>query len=1168
MKNSNSKPHEKTKSGIIKGAKFRFTALFVLIALASVAAFSSTAAAGSLSAFIFGGQSAEASGSTGASFFKPAAFFGTKPAPAPVVDDSQPNDDIATVTTDRTDYKPGETVVITGSAFTVYEPVTLKIEREGVEAATFQANADENGNFINRQFVIGANDVGASFVVKATGATSGKTAQSNFTDGTITYTPATQTFTGGSAVTSGATAATVTFDQTVILPSACGVSFDTGVRSVPDAVPFGGKLTTAFPSGFVVSAPPLNFGAGGGAGNLSKSWTVSIQIPANTAPGFYSTRVRVANPQCHNAGSGTLVIIEVKAPTPTDTTAPTTTVTSGTYVNNAWTKNNVTVNLSSADNPGGVGMQILTYTVTKPNNVSTTANVTAAPFTASIPVTDQGMTTIQYFARDLLNNTEATQTFYVNIDKTAPALALPNNVTVQADDATGKIVSFNATATDRAPASQAATCTPASGSKFAIGTTTVNCSATDDVGNISTGSFTVNVTPAGQVITFDALVDKVYGDADFTAGATSNSGLPVSFAASGNCTVTGNLVHITGAGSCTITASQAGNSSYLAAENVARSFDIAKADATCVINRYTGTYDAAAHGAAGSCTGADAGGAATGGTLDLGASFTDYPGGTANWTFTGGSNYKNKTGSVAIVINKADADVVVNGYDGTYDGAAHGATGTATGVGGANLSAALNLGASFTNVPGGTANWTFTGGTNYVDESGSVEIKIGKADAVIEVAPYNVTYNGAAHTATGTAKGVSAEALSGLDLSGTTHTDAGSYNDTWTFTDVTGNYKNATGAVNDVIAKAPVTATAGGGSSVYDGTTKSPSACVINGVYKGDLACANDPSTVGPGANTYTVAPIVSGTGLSNFSITNVSGTFTINKAPSQTAVTFEAGPYVYRGGAFTATAKVTGAGGLNEPLTVVYSGNCTNVTASNGCTAAAAYAGDVNHNGSGDTRSITITPKQASWTTNNNGKIFGSSDPTPLTTGSGSGFLPADNVTATYARVAGEAVGPYPITATLGPQNVLANYSITNAGATFTISAWTLNGFYQPIGVPNTYNSLLQPANLVWNTIKGGQTVPLKFNVLAGTVEQTATGAIKAFTVQELNCTTVLTATEDQVDFTTTGGTSLRYSGTPGVDGQFIQNWQTPATANKCYRVVMTTLDNSQLVSYFKTKK
>ena len=48
----------------------------------------------------------------------------------------------------------------------------------------------------------------------------------------------------------------------------------------------------------------------------------------------------------------------------------------------------------------------------------------------------------------------------------------------------------------------------------------------------------------------------------------------MSFAASGNCTVSGSTVHLTSAGSCTITASQAGNANYNAAADVPQSFTI------------------------------------------------------------------------------------------------------------------------------------------------------------------------------------------------------------------------------------------------------------------------------------------------------------------------------------------------------------------------------------------------------------------------------------------------------------------------------------------------------------------------------------------------------------------------------------------------------------------
>ena len=41
----------------------------------------------------------------------------------------------------------------------------------------------------------------------------------------------------------------------------------------------------------------------------------------------------------------------------------------------------------------------------------------------------------------------------------------------------------------------AVTCTPASGSLFAVGDTVVNCAASDAAGNTATGAFTVTVTP-------------------------------------------------------------------------------------------------------------------------------------------------------------------------------------------------------------------------------------------------------------------------------------------------------------------------------------------------------------------------------------------------------------------------------------------------------------------------------------------------------------------------------------------------------------------------------------------------------------------------------------------------------------------------------------------------
>ena len=113
--------------------------------------------------------------------------------------------------------------------------------------------------------------------------------------------------------------------------------------------------------------------------------------------------------------------------------------------------------------------------------------------------------------------------------------------------------------------------------KFVGGYTASASFAGDSNYNPSSDSEDFSIVKASQTITFDAIPDKTFGDANFSVSATATSGLPVSFAASGNCTVTAGSVHITGAGSCTITASQAGDESFNAAPDVSRSFQIAKA---------------------------------------------------------------------------------------------------------------------------------------------------------------------------------------------------------------------------------------------------------------------------------------------------------------------------------------------------------------------------------------------------------------------------------------------------------------------------------------------------------------------------------------------------------------------------------------------------------------
>ncbi|MCB8999837.1 MAG: gliding motility-associated C-terminal domain-containing protein [Bacteroidales bacterium] len=91
------------------------------------------------------------------------------------------------------------------------------------------------------------------------------------------------------------------------------------------------------------------------------------------------------------------------------------------------------------------------------------------------------------------------------------------------------------------------------------------------------GDFTIS--KADQIITFSALSAVTYGVSDFDLGATSSSGLPVSYSSSDPLLVNIllNLAHVMGAGNVTITASQAGNNNFNPAPEIMQNLLINKA---------------------------------------------------------------------------------------------------------------------------------------------------------------------------------------------------------------------------------------------------------------------------------------------------------------------------------------------------------------------------------------------------------------------------------------------------------------------------------------------------------------------------------------------------------------------------------------------------------------
>jgi uncharacterized protein YjdB len=88
--------------------------------------------------------------------------------------------------------------------------------------------------------------------------------------------------------------------------------------------------------------------------------------------------------------------------------------------------------------------------------------------------------------------------------------------------------------------------------------------------------------PAPQTITFNDLT-KTYGDVDFDPGATTTSGLPVTYTSSNTSVATivnGNTIHITGTGTTNITAKQAGDDDFMPATDVIKTLTVNKTNLT------------------------------------------------------------------------------------------------------------------------------------------------------------------------------------------------------------------------------------------------------------------------------------------------------------------------------------------------------------------------------------------------------------------------------------------------------------------------------------------------------------------------------------------------------------------------------------------------------------
>ena len=216
----------------------------------------------------------------------------------------------------------------------------------------------------------------------------------------------------------------------------------------------------------------------------------------------------------------------------------------------------------------------VTYTTPTPTDNCPGATASCSPASGStFPV---GVTTVTCTASDASpNSPDTTCTFTVTVQDTqAPSITCPANQTAFSPSGNPIAVNYPApTASDNCPGATA-TCSPASGSNFPVGVTTVTCTASDASPNSpdATCAFTVTVisfTPAPTTNLNDPVVctgpgNKVNGSVGLTnttavsqTGTVTTALSPQIIGLPGTCT--------SNVGTCTVTATTVSWSGTLAA---------------------------------------------------------------------------------------------------------------------------------------------------------------------------------------------------------------------------------------------------------------------------------------------------------------------------------------------------------------------------------------------------------------------------------------------------------------------------------------------------------------------------------------------------------------------------------------------------------------------------
>jgi uncharacterized lipoprotein YddW (UPF0748 family) len=176
-----------------------------------------------------------------------------------------------------------------------------------------------------------------------------------------------------------------------------------------------------------------------------------------------------------------------------------------------WANQNVTVTLTATDNPGGSGIATIHYSATGAQPLAETSEPGSS---VTLNISTEGSTTITFSAEDEACNHEASKTVTIKLDKSAPQVTGPADITVGNDpgQAYATVDPGTASATDAVSSVASITGVRSDGKPltdpYPVGVTTITWTATDAAGNTADASQTITVNDVEAPVISGASVDK------------------------------------------------------------------------------------------------------------------------------------------------------------------------------------------------------------------------------------------------------------------------------------------------------------------------------------------------------------------------------------------------------------------------------------------------------------------------------------------------------------------------------------------------------------------------------------------------------------------------------------------------------------------------------------